>query len=144
MTLCRPSEVNSRALVAVQSTTMGLRDFRLVRALLHLPVPGHNLSTRTLKSLTSCTSQVSQESMFQAAAEVRSRDNAVPLYIPGALKFDVSFDATWYRKATRVIKVSEQPLMLLATKYLIISCTNACAENSYLGHKKYVVPARGI
>ena len=60
MSLRRASEVNSRALFAVHSTSMSWLDFPLFSALLDLPVPGHNLGKRTLKSLTSCTSQVSR------------------------------------------------------------------------------------
>ena len=36
--------------------------------------------------------------MSLAAAEVNSRDNAVPSSIPVTSKCDVSFDATWHRR----------------------------------------------
>ena len=98
MTSRRPSEVNSRALLAVHSTSMSWRDFLLFCALMDLPVPGRNLSKRSLESLRSSTSQVSQESMSLAAAQVRSRESSVASNIPGAFKCDVSFDATWHRR----------------------------------------------
>ena len=94
----RTSEVNSRALVAVHSTSMSWRDFLLFCGLMDLPVPGRNLSKRSLDSLRSSSAQVSKESMTLAAAQVRSRENSLPSNIPGAFKCDVSFDATWHRR----------------------------------------------
>ena len=94
----RPNQVNSRALLAVHSTSISWRDFLLVCALMDLPVPGRNLDERELENFQSCTKQVSQNSMDLAAAQVRSRENSVASNIPGAYKCDVSFDATWHRR----------------------------------------------
>ena len=94
----RPSEVNSRALVAIHSTSMSWRDYLLFCALMGLPVPGHNISKHSLEQLKSCTSKVVHESMSIAAEGVRARDDAVISNIPGAFKCDVSFDATWHRR----------------------------------------------
>ena len=98
MTTRRPIEVNRRALLATHTTSMSWRDFLLVCALMDLPVPGHNMNKRALDHLQSCATQVSMESMALAAAQVRSRENSLASNIPGALKCDVSFDATWHRR----------------------------------------------
>ena len=94
----RQNEVNSGALLAVHSTSMSLRDFFLLCALIELPVPGRNMNKRSLENFVSSTSQVTQESMSLAAANVRERQSAVESNIPGAFKCDVSFDATWHRR----------------------------------------------
>ena len=94
----RPSEVNTRALVAVHSTSMSWRDYLLFCALMGLPVPGHSISQHSLEHLKSSASKVVGESMSLAAEVVRTRDNAIVSNIPGAFKCDVSFDATWHRR----------------------------------------------
>ena len=55
-----PAEVNTRALVAVDSTSMSWRDYLLFCALMNLPVPGRNVTKRTLDNLVACTAQVAQ------------------------------------------------------------------------------------
>ena len=57
------TEVNSRTLLAVHSTSMSWRDFLLVCALMDLPVPGRNLNKVSLEYFTPTTAKVSQESM---------------------------------------------------------------------------------
>ena len=94
----RPNEVNTRALLAVHTTSTSWRDFLLICALMDLPVPGRNLQKRELQNFQSVTDQVSQESMTLAAAQVRSREKSVISNIPGAYRCDVSFDATWHRR----------------------------------------------
>ena len=94
----RPNEVNTRAFLAVHSTSTSWRDFLLICALMDLPVPGRNLQKRELEKFQSVTNQVCQESMTVAAAQVRSRENSVISNIPGAYRCDVSFDATWHRR----------------------------------------------
>ena len=74
--------------------------------------------------------------MSLAAAEVRCRDNVVPSNIPGAFKCDVSFDATLHRRGDYSNQGFGAAIDVVSNKVLIISCTNACAENAYLGHKK--------
>ena len=94
----RPNEIYSRALLAVHTTSMSWRDFLLVCALMDLPVPGRNLNQRSLEQFKDCATLVAQESMAIAAEQVRSRENTLPSNIRGALKCDVSFDATWHRR----------------------------------------------
>ena len=94
----RESEVNSRSLLALHSTSMSWRDFSLFCALMDLPVPGRNLNKRSLDNFVSSTAHVTQDSMSLAAANVRERPSAVESNIPGAFKCDVSFDATWHRR----------------------------------------------
>ena len=94
----RQTEVNSRSLVAVHSTSMSWRDFLLLCAVMDLPVPGRNLNQRSLEYFASSTAQVTQDSMSLAAAKVRQRESAVESKIPGAFKCDVSFDATWHKR----------------------------------------------
>ena len=98
MSLRRPNEVNSRALLAVHTSSMSWRDFLLVCALMDLPIPGRNMDKRSLQQLEDSTNEVSQESMALAAEQVRSRENTLTSNIPGAFKCDVSFDATWHRR----------------------------------------------
>ena len=71
----RANEVNSRALLAVHTSSMSLRDFLLVCTLMDLPVPGHNLNKRSLEQFQHTVTEISQESMNLAAAEARSREN---------------------------------------------------------------------
>ena len=94
----RPAEVNTRATFAVHCTSLSWRDFRLLCALMDLPVPNKDLNKRALESVKACATQVSQESMSLAALDVRSRENAVPSKVPGAMNCDVSFDASWHRR----------------------------------------------
>ena len=94
----RPNEVDSRAMLAVHSTSMSWRDFLLVCALMDLPIPGRNLNQRSLEHFQACNIQVSEESMALAASQVRTRETSVASNIPGSYKCDVSFDATWRRR----------------------------------------------
>ena len=94
----RPTEVNTRALLAVHSTSMSWRDFQLVCAVMDLPLPARNLNKRSLEYFKSSTAEVTQSSMSYAASTVRQRESAVESNIPGAFKCDVSFDATWHRR----------------------------------------------
>ena len=98
MNLRKTNEVNSRAMLAVHSTSLSWRDFLLVCSIMDLSVPGHNMKQRALDHFKSSTTEVSQKSMSFAAREVRSRQNSVESNIPGAFKCDVSFDATWHRR----------------------------------------------
>ena len=94
----RQTEVNTRALVAVHSTSISWRDFQLVCAVMDLPVPARNPNKRSLEYFTSSTAEVTQNSMSYAAATARQRESVVESNIPGAFKCDVSFDATWHRR----------------------------------------------
>ena len=93
-----PSEVNSRAMVAVHSTSISWRDFLLLCAVMDLPVPARNMNKHSLSSFTASAVEVSQESMSLAAAQVRTRETSTESNIPGAFRCDVSFDATWHRR----------------------------------------------
>ena len=94
----RPSDVNSRAMLAVHSTSISWRDFTLLCALMDLPIPGRTMNRRSLDNFSTSTDRVTQDSMSLAAAEVRDRPSAIESNIPGAFKCDVSFDATWHRR----------------------------------------------
>ena len=94
----RPAEVNTRATLAVHCTSLSWRDFRLLCALIDLPVPNKDLNKLALERVKSCSAQVSLESMSLASLAVRSRENSVPSKVPGAINCDVSFDASWHRR----------------------------------------------
>ena len=94
----RPSEVNSRTMLAVHSTSISWQDFLLKCAVMEIPAPGRNMDKRSLSSFTSSAVNVSQDSMSLAAAQVRNRKTTTESNIPGAFRCDVSFDATWHRR----------------------------------------------
>ena len=93
-----PTEVNSRAMLAVHSTSISWRDFLLLCAVMDLPVPGRNMNKHSLSNFTSSAVEVCQDSMSLAASQVRARETTPESNIPGAFRCDVSFDATWHRR----------------------------------------------
>ena len=94
----RPSQINTRALIALHVTSLSWQDFRLTCNLLDLPIPGHNLGQKALDKLCLTVDSVVGETMNLAVKEVRQRLDMVDSNIPGALRCHVSFDASWHRR----------------------------------------------
>ena len=94
----RPSEVNIRAMVAVHATSLSWQDFRLTCALLDLQVPGRNLRQRALDNFKEATCKVTEDTMKLAARDVSRHIDSIPSNIDGAVRCNVSFDASWHRR----------------------------------------------
>ena len=94
----RACEVNTRALLALHTTSSSWQDLRLTFALLDLPVPQKNLNKRAMKFFEEITTKVSSIAMDLAAEEVRCRLDAIPSVIEPCMRCDVSFDASWHRR----------------------------------------------
>ena len=95
----RTREVNMRSLLAVHATSMSWQDFLLLCATMDLPVPD-NISKLSLEKLIAATKVVSDRAMAHSASQVRDRIGAQQSKIHGAIKCDVSYDASWHRRGS--------------------------------------------
>ena len=82
MFLRRPSQINTRALLAVHVPSLSWQDFRFACALMDLPIPGHNLRQKALDKLSLTADSVVRETMNLAAEDVRQRFDIESSNIP--------------------------------------------------------------
>ena len=94
----KKSEVNFRALLAVNSTSASWADFRLTCYLLGVQNTWKSMQKKSLSMLVESASQVSQRSMSLAASNIHASPSSKPSNIPDCRTCAVSFDATWHRR----------------------------------------------
>ena len=93
----RRSQINIRSMFALHATSLSWQDFRLTCALLDLQIPGRNMRQSALDQFRQTTCKVTEESMRIASRDVAQRVDSVHSNIPGAVRCNVSFDASWHR-----------------------------------------------
>ena len=92
------SQINTRSMVAVHSTSLSWADFRLLCSIMDLPVPAKTMPTNTLNRVAECSKRTALNSMKQAAIDVRSLEGAIESTISGVINCTVYFDASWHRR----------------------------------------------
>ena len=93
------SEVNTRAMLAVHSTSSSWEDFRLFCCLMDLNLPSHNMPKSKLQDFVEATNSVVAKSMKYSAENVKSTSNSLlQSVIPDITNCTVSFDASWHRR----------------------------------------------
>ena len=92
------SELNKQCMLAVHTTSMSWTDFVLANSLMNLPKPHLDMCPANLDALVDVSRNIASRSMQQHAEAVRHKSTANVSSMPGVVRCNVSFDATWHQR----------------------------------------------
>ena len=92
------SEINKRSMLAVHTTSMSWSDFVLMCCLMDLPKPEKSMPKIILDDLVDASKRIVSISMQDSAEAIHRISTATVPSLPGVVKCNVSFDATWHQR----------------------------------------------